>query len=370
MDESVVQTAVCVIGHPIAGNPAQFCTLRALAALGLEWQCLSFDVPPESLPAAIAGVDALRFAGALIAAPHQTAVAPLLQAQHLPGAVSPPRAADEAEPQPLATPWTDGLRRDAADQLVGCNFLGEAFGELLQRHEAKIGQPLRHGVFLGDPASLATAILPLAAHLPDALFVLQAAGLQPWPGRDGDAAAGQATTAEIAAPPHAGDEPATKVPVAADADAPPPGQTPVADPAAGADPADGLPGAAESEELGEPPAVLNPAEQPVLLFRWQADPAPPAKAAGRAKPAASDDPSGAPEVKQWLKQLHRDSLQIDLAPSRFQWQGQRRRSSGGVRVVSPLELEIERIAVAIHAWTGLQADHELLAEAIEEYLEI
>ncbi len=72
----------------------------------IDWLCLSFDVLPENLAAAIVGIDVLHFAGALVASPHQASVARLLS--HMAAAVElPPRTADHplaaaAPAEPLA----------------------------------------------------------------------------------------------------------------------------------------------------------------------------------------------------------------------------------------------------------------------------
>ncbi len=51
---------------------------RAFAAAGVDSRCLTVDVPPEKLAAAIAGMDAMGFRGAVLAAPHQQLVGELL----------------------------------------------------------------------------------------------------------------------------------------------------------------------------------------------------------------------------------------------------------------------------------------------------
>ena len=78
MDDSSLQEVVCVIGHPVAGNPAQYVMERAFAAAGLDWRYLTFDVTSEDLGDAIRGMRALGFRGANVALPHKVEVIELV----------------------------------------------------------------------------------------------------------------------------------------------------------------------------------------------------------------------------------------------------------------------------------------------------
>jgi hypothetical protein len=64
MDGST-ESLIAVVGHPIAGNPAQFALERAFEAMRLDWRVLSFDVPAARLGVALGGIDALGFRGVL-----------------------------------------------------------------------------------------------------------------------------------------------------------------------------------------------------------------------------------------------------------------------------------------------------------------
>jgi shikimate dehydrogenase len=65
---------------------------KAFEAADLDWKYLTFEVPPEKLPAAVAGLRALGFKGANFTIPHKVAVIPLLDglspAAELMGAVN------------------------------------------------------------------------------------------------------------------------------------------------------------------------------------------------------------------------------------------------------------------------------------------
>ncbi len=370
MDESAVQTALCVIGHPIAGNPSQFCILRALTALGLEWQCLSFDVPAESLPAAVSGIDVLGFAGALISAPHHSTAAALLQSSAADTALPPAPAPDSPAAQDALPTWIDGLQRGANDQWVGCNFLGEAFAKLLAEHQRKLAQPLPHCVFLGDAETFAAAVVPYQQHLPSSCFALDPSGLRRLPPHT-------ATPSQTAD--SAGDSPAASTPSAtAPAHEPHPNapqadaaEQPSSAPSQPEPSSDGLPAEPLAAEA-EPEAAFNPLAGPVLLLRphCTGSPSKPGTPIKKGTAKSKANPQLESLIESTLQQLHPDSLLVDLAPEGAPWQVIRGYVSTVSAVISPLDLEVNRIAVAIRRWTGHDPDRTLLAEAIEEYLEI
>lgn len=49
MRNSALQDIAALLGCPAAGNPAQYLFERAIAATGLDWRFLTFDVSPDSL---------------------------------------------------------------------------------------------------------------------------------------------------------------------------------------------------------------------------------------------------------------------------------------------------------------------------------
>lgn len=64
--DGITEPVVLVIGHPIAGNPAQFALERAFDSLDLPWRVLSCDVPPAQIDEAIVGAEVLGFRGLLL----------------------------------------------------------------------------------------------------------------------------------------------------------------------------------------------------------------------------------------------------------------------------------------------------------------
>lgn len=65
MDEAT-EPLIAVIGHPIAGHPAQFALERAFEHLDLDYRVASFDVAPDRLATAVDGIEVLRFRGAYL----------------------------------------------------------------------------------------------------------------------------------------------------------------------------------------------------------------------------------------------------------------------------------------------------------------
>ena len=64
--DGTTEPILVVIGHPIAGNPAQFAAERALRALKLDWRVLSFEVQPADVAAALEGFNVTGIKGVII----------------------------------------------------------------------------------------------------------------------------------------------------------------------------------------------------------------------------------------------------------------------------------------------------------------
>ena len=67
-----------VWGHPVGHSRSPAMHNAALAALGLDWAYVPFDVAPERLPAAVEGLRAMNLVGINVTVPHKEAVLPLL----------------------------------------------------------------------------------------------------------------------------------------------------------------------------------------------------------------------------------------------------------------------------------------------------
>jgi shikimate dehydrogenase len=111
-----LQDIVCCLGQPVAGNPTQFILERGFVAAGLEWRCLTAEVPPVDLGDAIRGLRAMGFRGAMLSLPHRVAVV-----EHLDGLT-------EAAEHVAAANFI--FRED--HRLIGDNTDGAAFLEALR----------------------------------------------------------------------------------------------------------------------------------------------------------------------------------------------------------------------------------------------
>ncbi len=69
---------VGVIGWPVEGSLSPAIHNAAFEALGLDWVYVPLPVPPGALPQALAGLQALGFAGANVTMPHKTEAAELI----------------------------------------------------------------------------------------------------------------------------------------------------------------------------------------------------------------------------------------------------------------------------------------------------
>jgi len=69
MVNPALQEVIAILGHPAAGNPAQFLFERVVAHDSLDWRFLTLEVMPTRLADALAGVSALGFGGCMLAGP-------------------------------------------------------------------------------------------------------------------------------------------------------------------------------------------------------------------------------------------------------------------------------------------------------------
>lgn len=69
MINPALQEVIAILGHPAAGNPAQFLFERVVAHDSLDWRFLTLEVAPTRLADALAGVSALGFRGCMLAGP-------------------------------------------------------------------------------------------------------------------------------------------------------------------------------------------------------------------------------------------------------------------------------------------------------------
>lgn len=69
---------ICLLGNPVGHSRSPIIHNSAFAEQGLDFAYLAFDVLPDDLPAAVAGLKALGVVGANVTIPHKERVLPLL----------------------------------------------------------------------------------------------------------------------------------------------------------------------------------------------------------------------------------------------------------------------------------------------------
>ncbi|MBI1841522.1 MAG: shikimate dehydrogenase, partial [Verrucomicrobia bacterium] len=67
-----------VLGQPIRHSASPAMHNPAMAALGLNWRYLAFEVNPRRLPQALEGCRAMRFLGVNLTVPHKLLALPLM----------------------------------------------------------------------------------------------------------------------------------------------------------------------------------------------------------------------------------------------------------------------------------------------------
>jgi shikimate dehydrogenase len=152
MTSPALQEIVALLGCPAAGNPAQYLFERAIETAGIDWRFVTFDVEPDRISEAIAGVAALGFRGCLLAGPLQAAAAPLM-----------------ATATPAAT-FSGGvsLVDRQPEGLVGHMTEGRGVIEALRSHIDPAAAPVL--ILGGGPAARATALELALARCPEILI--------------------------------------------------------------------------------------------------------------------------------------------------------------------------------------------------------
>ncbi len=69
---SNVQSIICCLGDPVAGNPTQFLMQRAAASMAIDWMFVTAEVPESKIVEAFQGIRALKFSGVAFLPPHRS----------------------------------------------------------------------------------------------------------------------------------------------------------------------------------------------------------------------------------------------------------------------------------------------------------
>lgn len=311
MDDSPIQTALCVIGHPIGGNPTQFVAARALASLGLDWQFLSFDVPSSKIANAVAGIDSLGFRGAMIADPYQTQVAGLLAVARGDGA---------SKPDPNT--WHDFIFRNEQNEFVLSNLCADALRQIIDLHVNTTGRELKEALLVGEQAELKNLMAPFLPSLPANRSTVTGAQLSLW-NTDGDKnLSPEEATAASGAEPHQDEEAIERLP---------------------------------AEEMASS----------AKLVIWASDQKPKKKLVSKAPPPDVDF------LLETIGGLNPASLCIDLSGTAMHWFATARNADAPPIVnITKVEWDVRRLALAIRRWTTREPNLDAMREAIEEYLEV
>ena len=326
MDDSPLQTALCLIGHPIGGNPTQFVVTRVLTSMQLDWQFLSFDVEPSQFAKAIAGIDALGFFGAMIAAPYRAEVADVLG--HL-----------YSEHEGVIEGINDSIFRGPDGKFVAVNLLSQALEQTLQAHQQASEQTCEQLICITDDEDLSGVLTQFQGALPAKQFIIRGTQFLRWPLVDPPTEAEPIQTQpNIEAT--TGTDNGTSPSVTSDEER-----------------------SADNESVTDTPPHDPHAfdDQVATLVIWQV--------AG--KPGRKTTHIGASSyetAKDALRKLPPGSVLVDLSCNYEAWLGRREFST--IHYISRVDLKLRRLALAIQSWTGREPNFEIMREAIEEYLEI
>lgn len=136
---------VGVFGHPVAENPTVVMIEAAFQELGLNWRYVNFEVLPQDLEAAVAGLRAMNFKGINLTIPHKVEVLQYL---------------DEIAPDAKLMGAVNTVRRDG-DRLIGENTDGKGFLRSV-REDAGLDPQGKRVVFLGAGGAARAMTVELA----------------------------------------------------------------------------------------------------------------------------------------------------------------------------------------------------------------
>ena len=136
---------VGVFGHPVAENPTVVMIEAAFEELGLNWRYVNFEVLPQDLEAAVAGLRAMNFKGINLTIPHKVEVLQYL---------------DEIAPDAELMGAVNTVRRDG-DRLIGENTDGKGFLRSV-REDAGLDPAGKRVVFLGAGGAARAMTVELA----------------------------------------------------------------------------------------------------------------------------------------------------------------------------------------------------------------
>jgi shikimate dehydrogenase len=164
-----------VLGQPVKHSASPAMQNAGMAALGLDWRYLAFEVRPEDLRAAIEGAKAMRFIGLNLTVPHKLAAMELVDALDESatkwGAVNTIRfEARDAQGRWQPLQYFSGALPDEVRSL-GFNTDANAIVDAL-RDDLEMNVAGARILLLGAGGAGRVAALRLAAELPSEMFLV------------------------------------------------------------------------------------------------------------------------------------------------------------------------------------------------------
>jgi shikimate dehydrogenase len=154
-------TRLCaVLGSPIAHSASPAMHNAAFAALGLNWRYLAFEVNPNYLRAAIAGVQAMNFAGLNLTVPHKLLAVDMVDALDA-----------SAKKWGAVNTVKFELGTDGQSRAIGFNTDADAITQAL-REDLKLDPRGAKVLLLGAGGAGRTAALKLASEQVAELFLV------------------------------------------------------------------------------------------------------------------------------------------------------------------------------------------------------
>lgn len=135
--DGTTEPVVAVIGHPIAGNPAQFAIERALMSMKLSWRVMSFNVSPDRVATALDGLETLAFRGVLIDSSLNEAATDWYRL----------RDSSESAPGSVGCLFRPAEKKES---FSGCSPATEWLASRIEKHFVDRGRQIENAIWLGD----------------------------------------------------------------------------------------------------------------------------------------------------------------------------------------------------------------------------
>lgn len=297
---------------------------QALVAAGLDFRCLTFDVHPDWLKDAVAGMRAMGFLGAILADPHQVAIGPYL---------------DEVETVAQQASYVDFVTR-VDDKLCGQSTLAAAIAELLTRLER---MPKSAVIFGTTPRERLIAAQLVSLGIPSTLVDTRSSDETPLHEADRDQEAASSEPHKAAAiDAEDQDSPADQEGHETEGQqVAPAGTESPSEPLLAAQPVP-----ARAEVASQADYEADPPAAELVLAASAEIPDSAIQAALRAAPLVAMDLTEEPVFTDFLKQA----------------------KGAGCVVFNSVDIRLTSLVIAFRRWTNVDPDESLMRDALEEFL--